>query len=229
MKIENEKQRVREMVRRLNAFFGEPERPQKTTVLDSLIETILSQNTNDKNRDLAFRRLKAKFPDWHLVQKAPVEAVEEAIRPAGLAPQKAPRIQGLLHWAQETFGTLDLDFLCAWPEEKVLETLTGVKGVGVKTASVVLLFACQKDVFPVDTHVHRIAKRLHLIPPKASAEKAHEILAPLIPKGKALSFHVNLLRLGRTICRARNPACEKCPLRDLCPSATTLDEVQVTD
>ncbi len=215
----SEKSRVEEITQRLSQYFGEPVRPKNLTVLDILIETILSQNTNDRNRDVAFRRLKERFSDWEAVRQAPAEAVEEAIRPAGLAPQKAPRIQGLLNWAHETFGTLNLEFICTWPEEKALKTLTGVKGVGVKTASVVLMLACQKDVFPVDTHIHRIAKRLRLIPEKASAEKAHALLAPLIPQGKAFSLHINLLRLGRTICRARNPQCEKCPLRDLCPSA----------
>ncbi len=217
--METEKRRVAEIAQRLRAHFGEPVRPQNLSVLDILIETILSQNTNDRNRDAAFRRLKEKFPRWETLLDAPVSEVEEAIRPAGLAPQKAPRIKGVAEWAWRTFGTLELEFVCMWPEEKALETLTRVKGVGVKTASVVLMLACQKDVFPVDTHIHRISRRLGLISDKTTAEKAHADLAPLVPEGQAFSFHINLLQLGRTICRARKPRCEICPLRDLCPSA----------
>jgi len=215
--METEKQRVAEIAARLHSHFGEPERPRKLSVLDVLIETILSQNTNDRNRDVAFRRLRERFPQWETLLEAPVSEVEEAIRPAGLAQQKAPRIKEVLQWAQENFGTLNLDFLCAWPVEETRQTLTRLNGVGIKTASVVLMLACQKDVFPVDTHIHRIARRLQLIPEKTTAEKAHATLAPLIPKGQAFALHINLLKLGRTICRARNPRCAICPLRDLCP------------
>ncbi len=214
--MENPEWKLAVIAKRLNDYFGEPVRTQTENALDSLIETILSQNTNDKNRDLAFRRLKQAFPEWKTVETAPTEAIEEAIRPAGLAPQKAPRIKQVLEWLRETHGSLNLDFICEWPEEKAIETLSKLKGVGVKTSSVVLLFACQKDVFPVDTHIHRITKRVGLIPAKTSAANAHRLLGQWVPKGEAFSLHINLLKLGRTICKARRPKCEMCPIRDVC-------------
>ncbi len=214
--MENLRWKLRIITERLEDYFGEPARPEAVSALDTLIETILSQNTNDKNRDLAFRRLKQTFPDWEAVEDAPTDAIEEAIRPAGLARLKAPRIKQVLEWLRETRGSLDLDFICRWSSEKVFETLSRLKGVGVKTISVVLLFSCQQDVFPVDTHIHRIAKRIGLISEKTSAEQAHKILGQWVPKEKAFSLHINLLKLGRTICNARQPKCEICPIRDIC-------------
>jgi len=201
---------------RLENYFGEPARPKTVNALDTLIETILSQNTNDRNRDVAFQRLKTMFSNWEAVENAPTDAIEEAIRPAGLAKQKAPRIKQVLKWLREIRGSLNLDFICGWPPEKALETLSSLKGVGVKTVNVVLMFSCKKDVFPVDTHIHRIAKRVGLISEKTSAAQAHQLLRRWVPKGKAFSLHINLLKLGRTICKARQPKCNMCPIREVC-------------
>ncbi|GBD92523.1 ultraviolet N-glycosylase/AP lyase [bacterium BMS3Abin05] len=205
-----------ELSKRLKDYFGEPERPDGLNPLDVLIETILSQNTNDRNRDIAFKQLKQHFPTWEETEKAPAESVEEAIRPAGLARQKAPRIQHIIKWIENEYGTLDIGFICDWDIDEVIQTFTQLKGIGIKTISVVLMFACGKNVFPVDTHIHRISKRLGLISEKTSAEKAHSILGDWVPPEEAYSVHINLLRLGRTICLARKPKCDKCPVWDLC-------------
>ena len=214
--MENPEWKFAFIAKRLSDYWGEAIRPQTANALDSLIETILSQNTNDNNRNLAFRRLKQAFPDWEAVENAPTEVIEDVIRPAGLAPQKAPRIKKVLEWLRETHGSFDLDFICEWPEEKAIETLSKLRGVGIKTISVVLLFACKKDVFPVDTHIYRITKRVGLIPEKTSVANAHRLLGQWVPKGKAFSLHINLLKLGRTICKARRPKCEICPIRNVC-------------
>ena len=214
LKNPNEKMAV--ISSRLEEYFGVPKRPENLNPLEVLVETILSQNTNDQNCDIAFQRLKQAFPDWEKVENAPVDSIEEAIRPAGLARQKAPRIKQALRWIHNTYGSLNLDFICNWPPEKVLRTLSKLNGVGVKTISVVLMLACSKDVFPVDTHIHRITRRVGLISEKTSAEKAHHLLKEWIPKGKAFSLHINMLKLGRSICNARRPKCETCPIRDVC-------------
>ena len=125
----------------------------------------------------------------------------------------------LLEWIDKTYRTFDLDFLCDDKADEVIDTFMQRRGVGIKTISVVLMFACGKDIFPVDTHVHRICRRLGLVPENASAEKTHLLMQPLVPKGRALSLHINMLSLGRTLCKARNPNCPSCPLNDLCPSA----------
>ncbi|NOY79192.1 MAG: endonuclease III [Calditrichaeota bacterium] len=214
--VENSGWKLTVITEKLEGCFGEPFRPERAPALDTLIETILSQNTSDHNRNLAFRRLKERFPDWDAVENAPVDAVEEAIRPAGLARQKAPRIKHILKWLRETRGALNLDFICKESPEEALTVLTKLKGVGVKTVYVVLLFSCGKDVFPVDTHIHRIARRVGLISEKTSAAQAHQLLGKWVPKGKAFSLHINLLKLGRTICKARQPKCDECPIREVC-------------
>ncbi|HID23918.1 MAG TPA: endonuclease III [Planctomycetaceae bacterium] len=204
---------------RLEEAFGVPNWNGRGKVLDSLILTILSQSTNDRNRDRAYARLREKFPDWQAVMNTPVQHIADAIRPAGLANQKSQRIKDVLRWVYETYGTFNLSFLCDQDPEEITRTFLKLKGVGIKTISVVLMFSCGKDIFPVDTHVHRICKRLGLVPENASAEKTHHLMQPLVPKGKAYSLHMNLLKLGRTICKAQKPTCSECLLNDLCPSA----------
>lgn len=196
---------------------GEPRWKGPSDPLDSLIRTLLSQSTNDNNRDLAYRRLRERFPAWRDVMEADREEVAEAIRPAGLGNQKSGRMIALLRWIEEEFGSLDLGFLQEMPTEEAFERFTQVKGIGVKTMAVVLMFACGRDVFPVDTHVHRIVRRLGLVPERADAVKTFKLMAPLVPDGKSYSLHMNLLKFGRTICTARNPRCLDCPLYDLCP------------
>lgn len=184
--------------------------------LDSLIQTILSQNTNDLNSHRAFNRLREAFPTWDEVLGAPLARIRQAIKVGGLANQKSARIKNILRWLKRKYGKLSLDFVCAMPTEEVYRTLSRLKGIGLKTISVMLLFACGRDVFPVDTHVHRTTRRLGLVPINGSAKKAHEVMSELVPPGKSYSLHLNLIELGRTICKPRNPACSICPLRRLC-------------
>ncbi len=208
--------KVLEIDRRLTALYHPPEEPPFTDPIDELVLTILSQNTNDRNRDLAFRRLRERFPTWEAVRDAPLDAVIEAIRPAGLAQTKAPRIQEVLRLITAREGKLSLDFLRTMPLEEARAWLTSLKGVGPKTAAIVLLFSLGRPAFPVDTHVHRVSKRLGLIPPRTSRERAHTLLEAIIPPERYLPFHLALIEHGRALCRARAPRCEACPLRDLC-------------
>jgi endonuclease III len=212
-------QRVAEITRLLEKRFGEPVRAQDADFLKDLIWTLLSQNTNDKNAEAAYKRRRQRFPDWSSMADARVSSIEAAVRPAGLGMQKATHIKAILKWVRNTFGGFDLNFLCSRPTEEVRDMFLALKGIGVKTISVTLMACCGHNVFPVDTHVHRICKRLHLVPPTASAEKTHWLMQPLVPDGKAYSLHINMLRLGRTICSARTPDCPLCPLNKQCPSA----------
>ncbi|HPG38517.1 MAG TPA: endonuclease III [bacterium] len=210
---------VQQITTQLETAFGIPRRQEPGKPLDSLILTILSQSTNDRNRDAAYRQLVEQFPDWETLMNAPVEQVARAIRTAGLSNQKSARIQEALRWIYSTYHTFDLAFLCDMEPQQVIDTFMQLKGVGIKTISVVLMVTCGVDIFPVDTHVHRICKRLGLVPEKAGAEKTHHLMQPLVPKGKAYSLHMNFLKLGRTICKAQKPACRLCPISNLCPSA----------
>jgi endonuclease-3 len=209
---------------RLAEAFGEPRWPGPEAPLDSLILTVLSQSTNDRNRDLAFARLREKFPDWQAVSAAETAAIAEAIRPAGLANQKSVRIRAILRWIWDTYGTFDLGFLCQEDPSRISATFMQLKGIGIKTISVVLMVSCGADLFPVDTHVHRICQRLGLVPQGISAEKTHHLMQPLVPAGKSYSLHMNFLRLGRTICQARKPRCADCPISLWCPSSSISQE-----
>ena len=202
--------------RRLIEAYGEPARENPLPPLDQLVNTILSQNTNDVNRDRAFQQLRARFSTWEAVRDAPTDAVIEAIRTAGLANQKGPRIQGALRRITEERGALSLDFLADMPLEAAREWLTDIKGVGPKTAAIVLLFSMDRPAFPVDTHVHRVSRRLGLIEEGVSAAKAHELLEARVPPEWYYSFHLNVIRHGRQICHARKPQCEDCVLNDRC-------------
>lgn len=182
----------------------------------TLVSTIISQNTNDTNRDHALERLQERFPTWEEVRDAPEEAVVDAIRPAGLGPTKAPRIQGALRRITEREGEISLDFLRDAPTEEARDWLTELPGVGPKTAAIVLCFALGKPAFPVDTHVHRVSQRLGLIPQGTSREKAHDVLEGIVPEEIYYPFHLNLIAHGRAICHSRNPECEQCVVRDRC-------------
>jgi endonuclease III len=207
--------KVAEIDRRLAAAYGEPERPEHVDPVSQLVGTILSQNTNDRNRDLAFDRLRARLPTWAEVRDADVDLVIEAIRPAGLANQKGPHIQEALRTITREQGELSLDFLAEWPVDRAKAWLSSIKGVGPKTAAIVLLFGLGKPAFPVDTHVHRVTKRLGLIGP-VSREKAHVELEKLVPPKRYYAFHLNLIRHGRQVCFSRKPNCPVCPVRELC-------------
>lgn len=201
---------------RLLAAYGEPVWRNKLPPLDELISTILSQNTNDTNRDRAFDSLREQFPTWEAVRDAEEAAVIEAIRPAGLANQKGPRIQNVLREITHTQGRLSLDYLRDMPPGKAQQELLHFKGVGPKTAAIVLLFSLDMPAFPVDTHIHRVTGRLGLLPDGMNAEKAHAFLANVFPPETFYTAHLNIIRHGREICHARKPACERCILREKC-------------
>lgn len=210
------KAKASELHHRLLRIYGEPTWRPHMDPVSELVSTILSQNTNDVNRDVAFDRLRIRFPTWEEVRDADVGEVIEAIRPAGLANQKGPRIQQALRFITQERGELDLDFLGDWPVEEAKAWLSSIKGVGPKTAAIVLLFSLGRPAFPVDTHVHRVTKRLGLIGPKVSREKAHDELEQLVRPQAYYAFHLNLIRHGRQVCTSRKPRCEACDLRDLC-------------
>ncbi|MGD8602993.1 MAG: endonuclease III [Anaerolineales bacterium] len=213
----NPRQRALEIHRRLLDEYGKPVWREKLPPIDELVSTILSQNTNDDNRDVAFERLKETFPTWEEVMGAQTEDVIEAIRPAGLANQKGPRIQNVLRQIEDERGNLDLTFLQDMPVGEARDWLLKFKGVGPKTAAIVLLFALDMPDFPVDTHIYRLSGRLGLRPEKMSADKAHQQLAELFPSEDYYDAHLNLIRHGRQVCHARNPECDRCCLTDLCP------------
>ncbi len=216
-RVKNQRTRAKNIREILIDEYGMPEWREHLPPLDELVSTILSQNTNDTNRDRAFDALIEKFPNWEAVRDADTDEVIEAIRPAGLANQKGPRIQRVLEQISEERGSLDLAFLEGWDVEEATNWLLRFKGVGPKTAAIVLLFSLGKPAFPVDTHVHRVSGRLGLRPEKMNAEKTHQHLADLLPPESYYDMHLNLIRLGREICHARNPQCERCPLNALCP------------
>ena len=207
-------------IKRINALlkkaYGIPKRERNADLLDVLVQTILSQNTNDRNRDRAYQRLKSKFPRWGDVLDGKREVVVEALRPGGLARQKAKRIVDILRWLRKREGKVSLTFLKRMGEKEIKETLGGLKGIGPKTVHCLLLFGLGKEAFPVDTHILRVGKRLGFIPQEIDAEKAHSWMGPLVPKGKALSLHINLIRHGRSICKAKKPECADCVLKKEC-------------
>ena len=184
--------------------------------MSELVSAILSQNTNDRLRDRAYDRLRERFPSWEAVRDAPVGEIVDAIRIAGLAPQKGPRLKRALEHIGREQGELSLDFLRTLPLDEAKAWLTAIDGVGPKTAAIVLLFALERPAFPVDTHVYRVSKRLGLIEERTSRERAHELLEGLVPKERYRRFHLGLIRHGREICKAPAPSCEVCPLTDLC-------------
>lgn len=201
---------------RLLDHYGYPEWRNPLPPLDELVSTILSQNTNDTNRDRAYQSLLDRFSSWEEVRDADQDAVIDAIRIAGLANQKGPRIQNILREITGERGALDLGFLEDMQVAEARKWLTGFKGVGPKTAAIVLLFSLDKPAFPVDTHIMRVTGRLGLRPKSMNAEKAHEYLEGLFPEDAFYPAHLNLIRLGREICHPRNPNCPECPLKQLC-------------
>ncbi len=212
-------QQAHHIYRRLLDFYGLPVWRTPLQPLEELVSTILSQNTNDRNRDLAFANLRRQLPTWEAVRDAGPQEVIAAIRIAGLANQKGPRIQQVLRQISAERGSLDLSFLRDLPAEEAHAWLTRFKGVGPKTAAIVLQFALEKPAFPVDTHVYRVSGRLGLRPEGMTVEQAHPHLAALFDPATYGPAHLNLIRLGREICQARKPLCGQCPLRELCPSA----------
>ncbi len=226
--------RIRE---RLREVYGIPLMRPHGDPIAELVLTVLSQSTNDRNRDVAYLRLRERFArvgiDWRQVRDAPVAEVEEAIRPGGISKVKSARIQAILHAISDVPGPpgiataaptassdreLSLDWLSDTPIEQARDYLVALPGVGRKTAACVLLFAYGLRDVPVDTHVSRVGMRLHLLRPGAPFEQLHDQMLALTPPGQELELHVNLLRHGRRTCHARSPACHECALARMCPS-----------
>lgn len=191
--------------------------PEPTgTPFEVLVSTLLSQNTNDRNRDKAYQALRSRFPDWRLLVDASEAELAQCLRPAGLNQRRAKHLKAIVNYILGHGFSLTLRELCEMHESKALEWLKKLPGVGLKTAFCVLAFGCRKDLFPVDTHILRITKRLGVIPPKTNLEKAHNLLAPLIPKGCARQLHLLLIRFGKEVCKARRPLCDRCPFPEFC-------------
>jgi len=201
---------------RLCEAYGEPSGVRDLDPVSELVSTILSQNTNDRLRDQAYRALRERFPTWEQVRDAPQDEVISAIQIAGLGQTKGPHIQSALRHITHERGTLELEFLRGLAVDEAKAWLTAMKGVGPKTAAIVLLFSLDMPAFPVDTHIHRVSRRLGLVPQTASREKAHQLLEKLMPRETYYAFHLNLIRHGREVCGARRPHCESCVLHDLC-------------
>jgi endonuclease-3 len=209
-------QKAKETHSRLLTFYGRPGWRTALSPLDELVSTILSQNTNDRNRDAAFNNLRRRYPTWEAVRDAPLSGVIEAIRTAGLANQKGARLQAVLQEITRERGSLDLDFLRSLPGEEARDWLMKFKGVGPKTSAIVLQFTLDKPAFPVDTHVYRVTGRVGLRPEKMTVEQAHAHLARLFAPQDYGVDHLNIIRLGRELCHPRRPECSKCPLNELC-------------
>lgn len=208
---------ARGIVDRLSRVYGTPVWRPHGDPMTELVLTILSQNTSDTNSGRAFMRLKERFPTWDALRDAPVDEIEGVIAVGGLARQKAPRIKASLQAVYDARGDWDLEFLRHLPMGEAKAWLRGLNGVGPKTAACVLMFALGRPALPVDTHVHRVAQRLGLVPAKASAERAHDILEALLAPEEVYPFHVSLIKHGRRLCRAQRPLCDTCPLLDACP------------
>lgn len=209
-------------------FYGEPIWRNPLPAIDELVSTILSQNTNDINRDRAFTALRAKFATWEEVRDVPANEVVEAIRSAGLANQKGPRIQQVLRSITEERGSLDLTFLADLTVDESRAWLTKFNGVGPKTAAIVLCFSLNKPAFPVDTHIYRVTGRIGLRPEKMTVEQAHPHLESLFPPETYYAAHLNIIRLGREICQARRPRCEICPIIKLCDYGRNIMSLRAT-
>lgn len=210
--VEDKIELVQQVLRRV---YGQPARPALDPIAE-LVSTILSQSTNDTLRDRAFDALRRRFPTWEQVRDAPVRQIISAIRTAGLAQQKGPRIKAALQRITAERGELNLDFLAAMPIDQARAWLMHLDGVGPKTAAIILLFSLNRPAFPVDTHIHRVSTRLGLIPPATSPQKAHAILEKLIPPRWYYTLHLNLIEHGRQVCTARRPRCSECPLKTVC-------------
>jgi endonuclease-3 len=210
---------MRTVLGRLRKRYGELLPPRRSDPLEELILTVLSQHTSDLNAERSFASLRASFPTWEGVVRAPTGRVADAIRSGGLADTKAPRIQAILREVRERRGAFDLSYLRSLPDAEARGELLSLPGVGPKTAAVVLSFSLDRDAMPVDTHVHRVTRRLGWIPPNASAERADRLLHEVVPEGMRTELHVALIRHGRELCKAPTPRCRPCPLNDICPTA----------
>jgi endonuclease III len=209
--------RVRAIVRRLERHFGDLLPPRTSDPLDELILTVQSQHTSDLNAERAFGLLRGRYPTWDDVVRAPTTELADTIRPGGLANTKAARIQAILREIHHREGRYDLSGIATRPDEEIRDYLLSLPGVGPKTVAVVMAFSFGRETIPVDTHVHRVATRLELVP-KTSAERAQRLLEASVADPLKTPLHVGLIELGRQICKAGRPRCEECPLYELCPT-----------
>ncbi|MGH9901233.1 MAG: endonuclease III domain-containing protein [Pyrinomonadaceae bacterium] len=207
---------IRYIVQNLERVYGVPENRRPSDPLDMLVKIILSQATSDTNSARTFAALRKRFPSWEAVLRARESTLAGTIRAGGLANQKAAVIRDVLRRIRERHGPLDLSFLHDLSTAEAARYLSGFRGIGPKTVACTLLFACRKDIFPLDTHIFRVLRRMGLVPQKCSDARAHEIMNAIVPEGKFYSFHVNLIRHGRTLCRPRAPLCERCPVVEYC-------------
>jgi endonuclease III len=213
---------IRYIIQNLERAYGVPENTRRSDPLDMLIEIILSQATSDTNSRRTFATLKRRFPAWDAALRARESTIARTIQSGGLANQKAAVIKSLLRRIKQDRGTLDLSFLHELPPEAAVDYLSQFRGIGPKTIACTLLFACHTEVFPLDTHIFRILRRVGLIPQKCTDRRAHEIMNAIVPRGKFYSFHVNLIRHGRALCRPRDPLCQRCPIVEYCEYGQSL-------
>lgn len=204
------------VVAALTGVYGALDWSRQQDGMDELISCILSQSTNDTNRDRAFAQLKQVYEDWHAVRTADLEELTEVIRPAGLANQKAPRIQNALQVIHDEAGEYNIDFLNDRSIDDAKAWLCSLRGVGPKTAAIVLCFAYGRPAFPVDTHIYRVSKRIGFIPEKLSADDAHPVMEAIAPPDDYYQFHIQLIQHGRDTCHARKPSCERCVITEQC-------------
>src|SRR5262245_31219502 len=214
--LAEKRRQVHYITQNLESTYGVPINDAPYDPLSELILTILSQATTDINSRRAFESLRNRFPDWESARRARTSSIAAAIKSCGLAKQKSGAIKNALNEIRRRRGELDLSFLQTSPLEEAREFLTSLSGVGPKTAACVLLFACHREVFPMDVHILRITKRLGIVPQKINDEQAHGLMEKLVPLKKHYSLHVNLIRHGRQICRPQNPKCDRCSLIEHC-------------
>ena len=213
---------VKYVTQNLEAAYGVPVNYSSYDPLSELILTVLSQSTSDINSRRAFENLKRRFPDWESARRARPSSIAAAIKSGGLANAKSVTIKNALNEIKKRRGELDLSFLKTSQVEEAWEFLTSLTGIGPKTAACVLLFACNKKIFPMDVHILRITKRIGLVPERFTDEQSHKRMEKLVPPRKHYSLHVNLIRHGRQICRPKNPKCDKCPLVEQCDYGRSL-------
>ena len=204
------------IIQNLERTYGVPQDREKSDPLDMLVKIILSQATSDTNSARTFAALKKRYPTWEKAANARTSTLAATIREGGLSNQKAAVIKELLLQIRRQHGTFELGFLHDLPVEAAKEYLSGFRGIGPKSVACTLLFACGHDIFPLDTHIFRVLRRVGLIPLRGSDAEAHRIMDSIVPKGKFYSFHVNLIRHGRAICKPREPHCERCPIIEYC-------------
>jgi len=218
-----DRRRLGAISRRLANAYGTPPPPRHLPPIDELVLTVLSQHTSDTNRDRAYADLRRRFATWDDVADAPLPALARAIRRGGLGPTKAVRIRAMLRGVRESGVTLDERTFTGMPDPKLWDTLVALPGVGPKTAACVLLFSLDRPYFPVDTHVHRVARRLGLVSPRAGAVAVQAQFQATVPPEQMYELHMNLIRHGRAVCVALRPRCSECVLATLCPRVGVTD------